>query len=248
MPGSAKTFAALIAAAGSGTRFAGADGERKPKQFLTLKGLPLYAWSLIEFGKHESISEIVIMTPAHLLASVAEESSEIAEKQKLRIKPKVIAGGASRQESVLLGLRFLKDSGKQTDYIMTHDAARPFLNKSTIDVIIDAVTIHGACTVGGAVSDTIKRVDSAKKIIQTIPRDELFAVQTPQAADFSNLLSAHEKALSAGFSSTDDTALLEWCGHEVFIVDGPKYNIKVTQPFDLILAEALAEHIAKGSL
>jgi 2-C-methyl-D-erythritol 4-phosphate cytidylyltransferase len=248
MQGSAKTFAALIAAGGSGSRFSGSKTEsKKPKQFLSLKGMPLYAWSLIEFGKHESISEIVMMTPADLVASISLECEQILEQHHLRIKPSIIAGGKTRQESVLHGLRFLASSGSPPDYVMTHDAARPFLNKSTIDVIIDSVTRHGACTVGGAVTDTIKRVNSAKKIIETIPRDELFAVQTPQASDFSSLLAAHEKAEQLGFSTTDDTALLEWCGHEVFVVDGPKYNMKVTQPFDLVLAEALAEHIAKTS-
>lgn len=250
MPSQSRTFAALIAAAGSGSRFAdsnsGIPARVLPKQFLTLKGLPLYAWSLIAFGKHESISEIVILAPANLLESVTQESEQIFKTQGLRIKAKVIAGGKTRQESILRGLRHLAESGKPPDYVMTHDAARPFINKDTIDVIIETVTSRGACTVGGAVSDTIKRVAENRKILETIPRDELFAVQTPQASEFSQLLAAHEKACASGFSTTDDTAILEWCGHEVFVVDGPKYNMKVTQPLDLLLAEALSDQIGEA--
>ena len=96
-------------------------------------------------------------------------------------------------------------------------------------------------------SDTIKRVDG-KRIIETIPRRDLVAVQTPQAGKFSQLLQAHVAAAESGFNTTDDAALLEWSGHNVYVVDGPLHNLKITQPLDLILAEALVDYLSEDFL
>lgn len=242
------TFAAIIAAGGSGTRFSSANQEaEKPKQFLQLRGLPLYAWSLIKLAKHKCISQVVIAAPKNLLDTIQTESSELSKKFNLTAKITAIAGGKTRQESVFKSMKYLESGANPPDYVLIHDAARPFLNEETIDVMIAGVIKYGACTVGGEVSDTIKRVSDGK-IIETIPREELAAVQTPQGGEFKNLMQAHQEAALAGFASTDDAALFEWAGIDVYVVDGPQYNLKVTKPLDLVLAESLADYLLKDHL
>jgi 2-C-methyl-D-erythritol 4-phosphate cytidylyltransferase len=242
------TFAAIIPAGGSGSRFGSENKESgKAKQFLTLRGLPLYAWSLLAFGRHERVSRIVLVTPSQVVPSIQEEISALANEHGLNKLIDVVPGGATRQASVYNGLKSLAGSANPPDYAIIHDAARPFLNLQLIDRVIEKVIEYGACTVGHPVSDTIKRVQSGT-ITETIPRDDLVAVQTPQAGRFSDLLAAHEKAAAENFATTDDAALLEWAGHKVTIVDGPPNNMKVTQPLDLILAEALGDYLLSDRL
>lgn len=242
-------FAAIIAAGGSGSRFH-AEKQAEPKsakQFLTLRGLPLYAWSILAFSKHHLITNIILVTPQDMVQTCELQTKELKEAHNIRQLISVIQGGSTRQESVFCGLKALYSTGNPPEYVLIHDAARPFLDISTVDLVVKKAIEYGACTVGGAVSDTIKRV-SAGKILETIPRDELCAVQTPQAARFSQMLAAHEEAALAQFTATDDASLLEWAGHEVYLVEGPKNNLKVTHPLDLILANALADYLHQDRL
>jgi len=233
--------AVVIAAGGSGARFSSSE-QQAPKQFLNLHGRPLYVWSLLTCIKHELVNRIVIVTPSAMLESLRVELAQLIEEQSLSKEIEVTAGGASRQASVFAGLKLLGSSGVKPDYVLIHDAARPFLDFATLDRVIDAVIKYGACTVGRPVTDTIKRVKESA-VVETLPRQDLIAVQTPQAGRLYDLLQAHEAALSAGFASTDDASLLEWAGKKVFVVDGPVNNLKVTDPLDLILAEALSGYL-----
>lgn len=242
-------FATIIAAGGSGQRFASANANNgnKPKQFLELKGLPLYAWSLLAFSKHHLISRFVMVVPSHMVNRVATEAKEICITHNIRQSVSVIAGGASRQESVFQGLKSLATEQNPPVYVLVHDAARPLIDPKTVDLTVRKAIEYGACTVGTRVSDTIKRV-SGGKVVETIPRDDLVAVQTPQAARFTHLLRAHEEAALANYATTDDAALLEWAGHDVYIVEGPASNIKVTHSADLMLAEALGDFLFNDRL
>ncbi|MBX9722136.1 MAG: 2-C-methyl-D-erythritol 4-phosphate cytidylyltransferase [Candidatus Obscuribacterales bacterium] len=234
-------FAAIIAAGGSGSRFAkGSQGVAK--QFLHFRGLPLYAWSLLALSKYDQLQQIVVVTPSDMVPKTNDEIKDLVAAHNLRPKISVIAGGASRQASVFCGLKELEESGDPPDFVIVHDAARPFLDIQTVESVSKKVIECGACTVGGSVTDTIKKVKNGL-IVETLVREELIAVQTPQAANFALLLSAHREAALAGFATTDDAALLEWAGHEVFVLEGPKYNLKVTDPLDLMLAEALADYL-----
>jgi 2-C-methyl-D-erythritol 4-phosphate cytidylyltransferase len=247
LPAEAK-FAAIIAAGGSGTRFAGEKvQDATAKQFLSLRGLPLYAWSLLALSRHQLISHLVLVVPSQMVQAVKEETAALSSEHELRLTIGVVAGGATRQSSVFQGLKQLAGTAYPPEYVLIHDAARPFLDYSTVDHVLKKAIEYGACTVGSPVSDTIKRV-AGGKVVETIPRQDLVAVQTPQAGKFSHLIQAHEKAVLAGFATTDDAALLEWDGHEVYVVEGPLNNLKITHPLDLILAEALADYLCEDRL
>ena len=238
------SFAAIIAAGGSGSRFAAGSNPATAKQFLTLHGLPLYAWSLKTLAQHERITQLVMVVPSHMVQLTSDEIAALSDKLKLNRNISVISGGDSRQASVFNGLRFLSEQPSAPEFVMVHDAARPFLDEKTLDAVVDTAIKYGACTVGGAVSDTIKKV-AGSKVVETLNREELVAVQTPQAARFQQLLAAHNEAIKSAFIATDDVALMEWSGHEVHIVQGPGHNMKLTNPIDLILAEALADILFK---
>ncbi len=241
------SFAAIVAAGGTGSRFSKSSKAELPKQFMSLRGQPLYFHSLLSFLQNSRISRVILVTPSHMVQLAKTESADLGKKVSQDKEIEVIAGGASRQASVFCGLKYLQECGEIPDYVLVHDAARPFLDNETLERIMDKVIECGACTVGGAVSDTIKKV-AGGKIIETLPRNELVAVQTPQASAFAPLLAAHEEALLLKYSSTDDSSLLEWAGHEVHVVEGSPYNIKVTQPLDLMLAEQLADYLLKDLL
>ncbi len=227
-------FGAILAAGGVGSRFT-PGGNAQPKQILELAGKPLYFWSLDRLYSHPRIARVVIVAHPSIIESMRAETSGVFSRDKLDL----VEGGASRQESVFCGLKRLTQSEPAIDFVLVHDAARPFLSSAMIDKTIDCVIEYGACTVAVPVSDTVKRVKNGT-ITDTIDRADLYAVHTPQAAKFDWLLSAHEAAIADGISATDDAFVLEHAGRQVRIVEGDRYNIKVTVSQDLILCNALA--------
>jgi 2-C-methyl-D-erythritol 4-phosphate cytidylyltransferase/2-C-methyl-D-erythritol 2,4-cyclodiphosphate synthase len=119
-----------------------------------------------------------------------------------------------------------------------HDGARPFVGASLIDGAIDAAAAFGAATPGVAVTDTVKRVDAAGAVLETLDRTTLRAVQTPQAFQFDRLLAAHDRAKAENLDGfTDDAQLLEWAGHPVHVFDGDPANVKLTRAEDFEEAE-----------
>lgn len=254
-PESKTDFAAVIAAGGSGSRFsAGAASasfkshtSAKSKQFLELHGRPLYWWSVLAMSKHPLICRIILVAPSAVLDDISQEAKSLSANYGLRQSLEFTVGGDSRQESVFRALQHLDADGAEPDFVLIHDAARPFLDFETVDRVIKHAIEYDACTVGAPVSDTIKRVDG-DKVLETIPRDQLVAVQTPQAGRFRELLAAHQEARRSGFNTTDDAALLEWAGKDVRVVPGPACNLKVTQALDLILAQALGDFLLKDPL
>jgi 2-C-methyl-D-erythritol 4-phosphate cytidylyltransferase len=230
------TTAAILVAAGSGSRFSDRQDSGQTKQFLDLRGRPLYAWSLTALLVHSDIDPVVVVTVPEMVAAIETAFSS----PKLH----VTTGGATRQESVFRGLCYLETHGKP-DYVLVHDAARPFLDPELIDATIDAVQKYGACTVATPASDTIKKVNG-DLISETLDRDQLVLVQTPQAARFDWLIAAHRQAIDLALGTTDDAAVLEAAGHPVAVVHGSRWNIKITRPEDLIVAEALADRILRS--
>ncbi|MBY0547119.1 MAG: 2-C-methyl-D-erythritol 4-phosphate cytidylyltransferase [Candidatus Obscuribacterales bacterium] len=237
----ATTIAAILAAGGVGSRFS-QEANAPPKQFLYLCGRPMYVWSLLQLAKNARIGSVVVVAPEANLHLVREHVLEFATDSRLQRKIAVVAGGATRQQSVYRGLQFLEQDKVAPDLVLIHDGARPLVTAELIDSVIDAVIKYGACTPGAAVTDTIKRVVQGK-IVETLDRTELSAVQTPQAGRFLDLANAHRKAIAEGWSATDDASMLERDGHFVAIVPGSPYNLKVTQPLDLVLCEALASRL-----
>ena len=218
-----RTFV-LIVAAGSGQRF----GGDLPKQYQPLAGKPLLRHCLETFAAHPGISGVLVaINPDHraLYDRAADGLAHL-------LPP--IAGGASRQDSVLNGLEHL--SGKQPDLVLIHDAARPLIDACTISRTIAALGEHRAVLVAVPVVDTIKRGKDGR-VGDTIDRRDLWRAQTPQAFQFQSILEAHRRF--AGRELTDDAALAEAAGIPVMFVLGSERNFKVTTQEDMERAERM---------
>ncbi len=210
--------AALIVAAGRGHR----AGAPLPKQYLDLNGQTILRRSAKAFLDSGLVHVVqVVIHPAD--RPLYDESTD----GLALLEP--CAGGASRQDSVRLGLEAL--AGESPDLVLIHDAARPFVSATLIRAVIDGLSNNEAVIPGLAVTDTIKQVDGGI-ITGNIDRDSLRRAQTPQGFRYRTILAAH-RALADVADLTDDAAVAERAGHAVHVVDGDERNIKVTTPEDV---------------
>ncbi|MCC5951790.1 MAG: 2-C-methyl-D-erythritol 4-phosphate cytidylyltransferase [Acidimicrobiia bacterium] len=208
----------IVVAGGSGRRF----GTARPKQYLELSGHRVLDWSL---AAARSVSDgVVLVVPPERVADTEDAADA------------VVAGGSTRAASVRAGLAAVPSG---TGIIVVHDAARPLAPPALFTSVVDAVRAGADGAVPGLpVSDTIKRVERGR-VIETLERRELVAVQTPQAFRGDVLRRAH----SEGGDATDDAALVELAGGSVVVVLGDPANTKVTHPGDL---EALETMLGDG--
>lgn len=221
---------AVIAAAGQGRRM----GAGKNKQFLSLAGRPVLAWCLEAFAASETVDGLVVVVrPGEEERFAREVQPAVALEKPLA----VVAGGAERQDSVRRGIAA---APAEAEIILVHDGARPLVTPQLIDRVVEAARRHGAAIPVLPVSDTIKRIGPDGAVVETLDRQELRAVQTPQGFRAGWLREAHERARKEGRLATDDAALLEGV-HPVATVAGEYSNFKLTSPEDLILAEAVLE-------
>jgi 2-C-methyl-D-erythritol 4-phosphate cytidylyltransferase len=215
---------ALVVAAGSGERMGGAV----PKAFLTLAGRPLL-WHCLQAFAAAEVRDVVVVT----VEERRDEAVEIAGGLALASLT-VCAGGATRAESVSRGLQRLPDAG---GVVAVHDAARPLVTPVLIRRTLDG--LHGSwAAVAPAlpVVDTLKLVEG-ERVVRTVDRSGMWAVQTPQVFGRRVLEEAHEGLRDT--SVTDDLALVEQSGGRVRLVEGERRNFKITYPEDLAMAEAL---------
>jgi 2-C-methyl-D-erythritol 4-phosphate cytidylyltransferase/2-C-methyl-D-erythritol 2,4-cyclodiphosphate synthase len=210
--GGGMRIAAILVAAGSGSRFAAGT----PKQFLSLAGKPVIRHAA------EALAEY-----AHILQPVGDLGPIEAALERLQHLP-AVPGGATRQESVRAGLEAL--AAQAPDVVLVHDAARPLIPSGTIPALLAALDHAPGAIPAIPVADTLKRVVDGL-ITATAARDGLFRAQTPQAFRYQVLLAAHRAG--AATSATDDASLLEAAGLAVVIVPGSEDNIKLTYPEDL---------------
>lgn len=222
-----RAVAAVIPAAGSGTRM----GGRMPKQFLRLTTPPILLLTVGHFARHRAIGSIVVVAPAIHLRRVERLLRPLAR----RVPIAVVAGGPARQDSVRLGLEAVPAGA---EIVLVHDAVRPFITPALITAVIDAARRDGAAVCALPVKETVKRV-VGEYVEATIDRSALWAVQTPQAFRAALLREAHDKARRDGFLGTDEAMLVERLGHRVRVVRGLEENIKITTPADLRRARAL---------
>lgn len=222
---------ALIPAAGEGKRLQPVLDE--PKQFTRLGGKPLLAHTLEAFQRCDILDRIII--PAHP-DYIPRIWQEIVNPFELNKVTDVIPGGATRQDSVWLGMALLRDQAPEI--IIVHDAVRPFITSGTIEESVSAAQKHGGCVVGMPVIDTVKRVE--QDIIQsTENRENLWAAHTPQTFRYMLLLRACERAREDGFTGTDESMLVERLGVPVKIIRSHSLNFKITTPMDLVLAKLM---------
>lgn len=216
---------AIIPAAGSGSRYS----KDKNKLLENLEGIPVIVRTLQTISDIKEIGKIIICTSSNL----TNEIKELVELYKITKIKNIIPGGATRQESVFLGLNSVE---ADTDFVLIHDAARPLIDKYIVINAIYTSIEKGNIIVAVPAKDTIKRV-SNNKVIDTPDRSELWNVQTPQIFNYKQLLSGHEKFKSESF--TDDSLIIEKLGLPVYTVMGSYKNIKITTQEDLKVAEAL---------
>jgi 2-C-methyl-D-erythritol 4-phosphate cytidylyltransferase / 2-C-methyl-D-erythritol 2,4-cyclodiphosphate synthase len=221
--GARMRLAAILVAAGSGSRF----GAETPKQFLRLAGKPVIRYSAETLGQH-----VDALQPVGDAALISDALAGL-----VHLPP--VAGGATRQTSVRLGLEALAPLAP--DLVLVHDAARPMIPAGTIPALLAALETMPGAIPALPVADTLKRVEEGR-ITATVSRDALYRAQTPQAFRFLVLLAAHRAGVEG--SATDDASLLEAAGEPVAIVPGSEDNIKLTYAEDL----ARLERIMTGHL
>jgi 2-C-methyl-D-erythritol 4-phosphate cytidylyltransferase / 2-C-methyl-D-erythritol 2,4-cyclodiphosphate synthase len=225
-------LAVLVVAAGRGSR----AGPGLPKQYRDIAGKPLLAHTLSNLFKSAPDAQLLcVIHPedrADYDAAIAH--LEPADRGRLR---EPVGGGATRQASVRSGLEAL--AAHPPAIVLIHDGARPFATKGLIDRANAAARDHGAAVPGLAPTDTIKQMDEEGLVAATPPRQSLRIVQTPQAFSFDLILAAHRRAAAEGHDGlTDDAAVAEWAGHDVYIFAGEVGNMKVTRSEDLVAAQA----------
>jgi 2-C-methyl-D-erythritol 4-phosphate cytidylyltransferase len=214
-----------VVAAGSGTRFGA------PKQFLELAGLPMAGWSIRTFASMPEVTALIVATePAWI-----EAMRELCDRVAGGANATVVAGGATRQESVRNALAHVPDS---CDGTFVHDGARPLIDADDVRAGMRAVHDGRAAVLAAPIVDTVKIVDANGRIERTIDRANLRGAQTPQFARTADLRRAHEKVPRAQ-EATDDAMLLEAIGVDVFAIAPQCENFKVTVPADALRAEAV---------
>jgi 2-C-methyl-D-erythritol 4-phosphate cytidylyltransferase/2-C-methyl-D-erythritol 2,4-cyclodiphosphate synthase len=228
------TVAAIIVAAGRGLR----AGEGLPKQFRSVGGVPVIARSINALLSAPEVALGVVVIHEVDRAPYDECLSHVDSRCREKLLPPV-SGGETRQDSVRSGLDALR--GSPPEIVLVHDAARPFASVELVGAAIEAGRKSGAAIPGIPVADTIKLMDEDGRVVETLQRSRLRAVQTPQSFAYKRLLDAHHRAVSANLRSfTDDGALIEWAGFPVLIFPGDPANVKLTHPADFERAGAVA--------
>jgi 2-C-methyl-D-erythritol 4-phosphate cytidylyltransferase / 2-C-methyl-D-erythritol 2,4-cyclodiphosphate synthase len=210
---------AIIAAGGTGRRL----GSAVPKQLLDVAGRSLLQRSVDAFRAHPSIADVIVALPASLVSDPPAWLAGV----------RIVEGGERRQDSVANAFGAL---AAESEIVLVHDAARPFVTPEVISRAIEGAATHGAAIVAVPVTDTVKRVaprgsSDSTVITETLPREEIFLAQTPQAFRREVL----RAAIAAGRSgdATDEAMLAERAGHPVHVVDGDPRNVKITTAGDL---------------
>jgi 2-C-methyl-D-erythritol 4-phosphate cytidylyltransferase len=216
---------AIIVAAGSSRRM-GFD-----KLFALLGGKPVIARTLNAFERADCVDEIILVGRVERLPEL-QEFVRRAGSRKVR---HVVAGGQHRQDSVRAGLNLLAPGVR---YVAVHDAARPFITAEQIGRVLELARQHGAAALAEPITDTIKRADENRFVSVGIDRAGLYAMQTPQIFSRDLLVDAYAAVAADKLSITDEVSAVEHLGAKVLLVPNDQFNLKITFPRDLRLAES----------
>ena len=212
---------AVIGAAGSGTRMA----APMPKQFIKIGGETILEKTVSVFLRHCAVDKTVVVTSTAYLEFTEELFKDAKEADRIS----VVCGGKQRQDSVYSGLCALRECGAQDDSIvLIHDGVRPYVSEALVSAVAEAAVRHGAAVPAVAPKDTIRTRSG-----ETLDRDSLCCVQTPQAFRMELIEKAFAQAFADGFYGTDDAGLTDRIGVRAAIVEGEYENIKITTPGDL---------------
>lgn len=216
----------VVVAAGRGERFGDAAKILTP-----VSGRPVLAWVLDAMQSADSIRDVVIVYGHHTDAGIRA----LVETDAWPKVAALVRGGDQRQHSMANGVRAVADD---LEVVLVHDAARPLIKPSLIDICAGRARQTGAAILATPMSDTVKRVENGV-ITGTVDRSVLWAAQTPQGFGRQRLLELCERALAGGIEFTDEASLAEALGWPVEIVPGDRLNIKITHPEDLDVVDAL---------
>jgi 2-C-methyl-D-erythritol 4-phosphate cytidylyltransferase len=218
-------FSLIIPAAGSGSR----SGSAIPKQYVDLLGEPVLTHTLRAFAGIPGCRRIVV--------AIDEGWRDRAELAARNIPGVLfVAGGAERHDSIANALAMIDDD---EDIVLVHDAARPCASRELIERVIESAAEHGGAIPAVPINETVKRVGRDGVIIETIPRAELRAAQTPQGFHGGLLRAAYHHAAGLRFAATDDASVVELYGQRVHVVEGEWSNLKITHPEDFRRAEEI---------
>ena len=218
----------VIVAGGKGSRAGGSE----LKQFRWVAGKPMLLHSVQTFQEREDVALVVVVLPHE---HVGDPPPWLFQCDTERLLLSV--GGRERTDSVRNGL---EDLPGDISIVVVHDAARPLVTLKMIDDVISEARKGRGAAPGLPVTDTLKRVDEAHAVVETVDRDNLFRIQTPQAFPRDMIENAHAEAFAARITATDDAALCERLGMEVVIVAGSERAMKITTEADFVRAEALS--------
>jgi len=218
---------AVVPAAGAGRRMGGGI----PKQLLEIGGKPVVIRTLETLDRCPAVDGVILVVPGDRVEGVKEAVATWRIQKVFRVVP----GGAERQDSVQRGMDVLPDG---VEIVVVHDGVRPFVAAEKVEEVVEAARYHGGAVLAVPAKNTIKRGVEGW-VEETLRREFLWQVQTPQAFRAEWIKEAYEKAKQEGCYTTDDAALVERLGHRVRIVRGDEENIKITSPLDILLGEAL---------
>ncbi len=218
--------AAVLLAAGSGRRLAAG----RPKALVPVGGRPLVAWSCALFAALPQFEELVLVVPD---GAAGDEVAEAARAAGSGARLAVVPGGARRRDSVAAGLAAVRGA----EHVLVHDTARPLLSAALVGRVLAAARAQGAAVPAVAIADALVR-GAGGRVADEVPRQALFAVQTPQGFRTELLREAHRQA-PPDWDAADDGVLVRALGHPVALVEGEAENVKVTWAGDLARAEAM---------
>ena len=218
----------IVVAAGSSQRMNGID-----KQLVPLKAVPVIVRTLKAFENSSFISKIIVVTRSESILSI----EQLCEKYMISKLSSVVSGGQDRHESVLKGLERLDVADSK---VLVHDGARPLVTSEMIKNCVLALEGSDCAICAVKINDTVKKAEESGFITATVDRQGLYYAQTPQGFD----VALYKKASAAAQNRnifTDDASVMESAGHKVKIIEGSPYNIKITTPQDIKLAEIFLE-------
>lgn len=221
-------------------------GADLPKQFLELDGVPLIVFTLRRLAACNAITDFFIATRTDDIVAL----QDMVAKAALGRPARVVRGGETRQQSVANALVQVDPS---TEIVLVHDAVRPFVTLTQIDRLIAEARSRGAAILGIPAIDTVKEVKRASLpedvalISATIPRERIVLAQTPQAFSYPLLRDAFRKAQQDDITASDEAALVERFGHDVFVVLGSERNLKITRPADMDIARFYLDQERHGA-
>jgi 2-C-methyl-D-erythritol 4-phosphate cytidylyltransferase len=201
------------------------------KLFALLGGQPVIAYTLNAFERTDCVDEIILVGRAERLPEL-QELVRRAESRKVR---HVVVGGQHRQDSVRAGLNLLAPGAR---YVAVHDAARPFITAEQIGRVFELARQYGAAALAEPITDTLKRADKNRFVSGGVDRERLYAMQTPQIFSRDLLVDAYNAVAVNNLSITDEVSAVEHLGAKVLLVPNDQFNLKITCPRDLLLAES----------